>query len=424
MTLHRIAFLAAAFGLLSPIPGFSQDIVIRHVTLLDGRGGAPVLDAWVAAKNNRIQAIGTGVSPSGIIEIDGRGKFLIPGLIDAHVHIGGGRIRLAENIDPDARRAAIISSLHGYLYSGVTTIYDSGNIPEIVFPFREQERTGAIKSPRIYATGGVVAFPGGYGSGPGATVIGSMADFDSLDKHLQYEPDMVKILIDPQGRMGSPQVPIFTQSLLSAVVQRIHDRGILTTAHIPSEAEARLAIESGVDALAHLPARSTMSDDFISYAAEHGTPMATTLAVFSNIARVADEPEMFDTALYEAVLTSEDRSNRKTAERQRYISSGMSSFFSGMLPAMQKNMMSLHDGGVTLALGTDRSVGPATHQELRLLSDSGIPEAEIIRVATLNAAIYIGLEADLGSIEVGKLADMVLLSADPLEDIGCDLSPG
>ncbi len=146
--------------------------------------------------------------------------------------------------------------------------------------------------------------------------------------------------------------------------------------------------------------------------------MATTLAVFSNIARVADEPEMFDTALYEAVLTSEDRSNRKTAERQRYISSGMSSFFSGMLPAMQKNMMSLHDGGVTLALGTDRSVGPATHQELRLLSDSGIPEAEIIRVATLNAAIYIGLEADLGSIEVGKLADMVLLSADPLEDIG------
>ena len=84
---------------------------------------------------------------------------------------------------------------------------------------------------------------------------------------------------------------------------------------------------------------------------------------------------------------------------------------------MQRNLYSLYQGGAILALGTDRSVGPATHQELRLLVDSGLPEADVIRIATLNAAAYLGLDSDLGSIEVGKLADMVLLSADPLEDI-------
>ena len=417
MTLRHIAYFWVTVGFLTAMPSYGQDIVIKHVTLLDGTGSAPFVDVWVATEGDRIQAIGTGAAPSGKVEINGSGKFLIPGLIDAHVHVGGGRLRVAEGTDAEARHTAVVSSLHGYLYSGVTTVFDSGNLADFIFPLRQQERDNEIQSPRIYATGGVVTSLGGYGSGPGATVIGGENDLVVLDQHLDHQPDMVKILLDPQGRRGTPEAPIFTQDLLTKVVQRIHARGIRTTVHIPTEAEARLAIESGIDALAHLPARSDMSDEFVGYATARGIPMATTLAVFSNIARVADNPEMFDAPLYQATLTTADRVKRKTTERQRYMSSGMSSFFSGMLPAMQRNLYSLYQGGAILALGTDRSVGPATHQELRLLVDSGLPEADVIRIATLNAAAYLGLDSDLGSIEVGKLADMVLLSADPLEDI-------
>jgi imidazolonepropionase-like amidohydrolase len=84
---------------------------------------------------------------------------------------------------------------------------------------------------------------------------------------------------------------------------------------------------------------------------------------------------------------------------------------------MQRNIKASHDNGVTLALGTDRSFGPTVHQELELIVESGISPVEAIRMATLNGAIYLGMENDLGSIEVGKLADLVMLSADPTEDV-------
>lgn len=397
----------------------AQSIVIRDVTLLDGTGEAALSDAWVSIADNYILGIGTGNAPDAPLVIDGHGHFLIPGLIDAHVHIGGGRIRTEGDAasEMEARRAAAIPALHGYLYSGVTTVYDSGNFSDFIFPLREEERAGRILSPRIYATGGVVAFPGGYGAGPGATVIGSEADFGQLDTHLDYKPDMVKILLDPQGRRGIPEAPVFPSRLLTKVIERIHDRDIRTTVHIPSEAEAREAIAAGIDALAHLPARTELSDDFIALASAQRVPMATTLAVFSNIARVADDPGMFDTPLYQAVLPRGERTRQQTVERDRYISSGMSDFFARMLPGMQQRLLALYEGGAVLALGTDRSFGPTVHQELSLIVQSGIPPAQVLRMATLNAAIYLGIEDHLGSIQPGKLADMVLLSADLTVDI-------
>ena len=178
-----------------------------------------------------------------------------------------------------------------------------------------------------------------------------------------------------------------------------------------------MAIEAGIDALAHPAARSEMSMDFPRYAAAKGIPISTTLTVFSNIAKVADNPAMFDSPLFRATLPEDERDRQKTSERERYISSGMSSFFARMLPSMQKNIKATYDGGATLALGTDRSFGPTLHQELELIVETGIPPAAALRIATLNAAVYLGMEADLGSIETGKLADMVLLSANPAEDI-------
>ena len=398
----------------------AADLVVSHITLLDGTGGAALENAWVQVTGERISAIGTGSPPSSSTTIDGSGQFLIPGLIDSHVHLGGGRIRaessgVTEEIS--TRRAAAVTSLHGYLYNGVTTVYDSGNFDDFIYPLRAAERAGEIVSPRIFVTGGVVAFPGGYGAGPGSTLIASPDDFSALDRHLDSEPDMVKFILDPQGRRGIPESPTFTLELLRQTIAHVHTRGIRTTVHIPTEKEARLAIEAGIDALAHPPARAELSDAFPAYAREKSIPISTTLTVFGNIARVANNPEMFDTSLYQATLSEKERTRQKTSERERYISSGMSSFFARMLPSMMEHLRAMHEGGAILALGTDRSYGPTVHQELGLLIEAGIPPSDALKMATLNAAIYLGKENELGSIEVGKLADMVILSGNPTVDI-------
>ena len=108
------------------------------------------------------------MAPAGARVIDGAGKFLIPGLIDAHVHLrggnppGGGGGRSATGVTPEQERDGV-RALHSYLYAGVTTIFDAGNRPDFIMSLREKERNGAIVSPRIFATGGTVASPNGHG---------------------------------------------------------------------------------------------------------------------------------------------------------------------------------------------------------------------------------------------------------------------
>ena len=88
-----------------------------------------------------------------------------------------------------------------------------------------------------------------------------------------------------------------------------------------------------------------------------------------------------------------------------------------MTPVAQENVRKLHEAGAIVVLGTDQTLGPATHREMELLAAAGIPAAAIVRMATLNGAVFLGRELDLGSIEVGKLADAVLLTADPTQNV-------
>jgi imidazolonepropionase-like amidohydrolase len=177
-------------------------IAIRGVTLIDGTGRAPLAGATVVIEGNRIREAGRNVDvPAGARTIDGSGKFLIPGLIDAHIHLRGGRgsSRSAADQERDGVRA-----LHSYLYAGVTTVFDAGNRPEYIMDLRTKERAGAIVSPRIFATGGTVASPNGHG-GP-YNVEAWPADRKLLDQHLATKPDLAKIGQDEHGWGTRPQI--------------------------------------------------------------------------------------------------------------------------------------------------------------------------------------------------------------------------
>ncbi len=400
----------------------AQTVSIENVTVIDGTGAPPLPNATVLIEGDRIAAVSAQplVAPSAARRIDGAGKYLIPGLIDTHIHLAGGR----QGMVTEGRRALTmdldtgIETLHGYLYSGVTSLYDSGNHAQFIFRLRADERAGRIVSPRIFATGAVVSFPEGYASGVGAVTVGSWADIAQLDELLAMEPDMVKFILDPQGWGLNTLKPSFPPDLLKRLVRYCQARGVRTTVHVSSEEHALQAMDAGVNALAHVMIRGRINDSFARVVAARRIPLSTTMTVYHNIARIAQEPEMFDAPLFVATLDAAERERQKTTERQRYIRSGMSGMFNVLVPFMRENIAKLYAAGAVLAAGTDRTFGPTLHQELATLVEAGVRPIDAIRMATLNAAVYLGREQDLGSITRGKLADLVLLDADPSVDIG------
>ena len=107
----------------------------------------------------------------------------------------------------------------------------------------------------------------------------------------------------------------------------------------------------------------------------------------------------------------------KTTGHNQYLNIGWGSWFVSTLAYSQANIRRLHEAGAGLALGTDRALGPLVHRELELIVAAGISASDALKIATLNSAIYLGRETELGSLAPGKLADMVLLDADPTADI-------
>jgi imidazolonepropionase-like amidohydrolase len=142
-------------------------------------------------------------------------------------------------------------------------------------------------------------------------------------------------------------------------------------------------------------------------------PTVTTLTIGENYSRLAEHPEYLDQPLYRAALSAEEIATLKSERRKEWQASSWTWWMKLMTPIAQENLRKLHAAGAILTLGTDQTSGPAVHREMELLAAAGIEPAAIIRIATLNGATFLGREADMGSIEVGKLADAVLLSADP-----------
>jgi imidazolonepropionase-like amidohydrolase len=424
MIAHTAARLIGLCGLaMLAVPPAQADVLIKNVTVYDGRSATPVTGASVLVRGERIAEVSTGqISARGARTVDGKGKFLIPGLIDSHIHLRGGQggsVMQGNDRKPAFDRHAGITALHGYLYSGVTAVYDSGNYPDFIFTMRAEERSGKIVSPRIFAAGGTISVPGGYAAGPTALKVENWDQARAeLDRRFSVEkPDMLKLILDRQGLYQNRAVPTMSPETFKQVVQYAQSKGVRSTVHVSAEWDAQTGLDGRVDAFAHPVLRATLNDSFVERLAASKTPVSTTLVVFSNIARVADDPTFFDDPLFKATVAEEELTKQKTEERQRYISSGMAASFKLMMPYAQKNIKRLHDAGVVLALGTDRTLGPTVHQELELLHQAGIPPAELVRIATLNGAQYLGREKEFGSIEPGKLADLVLLTADPGADV-------
>lgn len=407
--------LAAVLLLTSHAPLSGQaSLLFENVTLIDGTGRPAVPNAWVLVEGDRITRVAVREieAPRDSRRIDGSGKFLIPGLMDMHIHLSGGRGRGG----PD--EGAGIRALHGFLYSGFTSVFDAGNNPDYIFGLRTRERAGQMVAPRIFATGGVVTAPGGHGGGAGATLVDEWpGDMPLLDAHIEREPDLVKLTFDEHGWGTRPLIPLLDPGLMAEIGRYFNEHGIRTTVHISHEFRARQAIEAGINTLAHPIIQGPVSDGFVSLMAATKVPMVSTLTIGEGYSRLVEHPEFLDRPIYQAVYEPEVLEQLRTTVRDAYAARTWTTWMKVMTPVAQENLRLIVEAGGVIVLGSDQSTGPASHRELELMVEGGIPALEVIRIGTLNAAIFMGRERELGSIEEGKLADLVLLSADPLEDI-------
>ena len=423
-------FATAAALALTPFPASAERWTFQHVTLIDGTGAPPRQDMTVVVDGGRFVEVipsARAVSPSGRV-IDGRGKYLIPGLMDIHIHLAGSAAGAMPGGAPTVDRNAALQALGSFLYAGVTTVLDVGNNPDNTLPMRADERAGRIMAPHIFATGNLVTYPGSHGTSMAVNVTSWPEARSALQAQFDTQhPDVQKITYDDEGWGSRPLIPILPRDLLEHIIEFYNDHGVRTTVHISNEQRAREAIFSGVDTLAHTPAQGPVTEAFVKLLAAKQLPTASTMTIGDNYSRVHDHPEYLDQPLYVATMTAAARTELKriaaaggeTALKgsPELYRRGWRLYWQTQTPILQDNLRRIDAAGGVVAAGTDASNGAATQRELELLSQAGIPNLHVIKIATYNAARLLGKQDDMGSITEGKIADAVLLNADPIANI-------
>ncbi|SMF60956.1 amidohydrolase family protein [Allosphingosinicella indica] len=442
MKRHAIKFVggiaASAIAIVLAAPAAAEDYIVDNVTLIDGTGQPNQQAMSIGIDKGKI----TFVTPTAVApkvsgqRIDGTGRYLIPGLMDVHIHLQGARggdgrrmvgkdpknpsapIPATAQADAKAARVAGLQALASYLYSGVTTVYDAGNVPEHILGLRADERAGKIQSPRIFATGNLVTYPGSHGDSMAITIDNWSEDKPKLLKYLEEQkPDIVKLTLDEHGWGTRPLITLLPLDLMQEIILEVNRHGIRTTAHTSSELRATEAIFAGIDSLAHPVIQGPISEEFAKLMGAKKVAMATTLTIGEGYSRLVEHPEYLDQPLYRAAYNAAEIGEMRSKTLPAWKERGWTWWMKLMTPIAQENMRMIDAAGGVIAIATDQTLGPAVHREMELLQAAGVPAARIVTIATLNGAKHLGKDDILGSIEPGKLADMVLLSADPTVDI-------
>ena len=375
--------------------------------LIDGTGGPAVDNSVVLVQGDRITAAGPRSRvqiPQAANIVDAAGKSLIPGLVDVHCHL---------NQPADVMRKLLPVALNW----GVTTIRMTGNDkPEIMHVYTEA-REGKFPSPRVYSAGQGFNINGPY---PGAPTLHPATPEEAragVQAHKALNVDFIKIWM-----------PGFTPEIVAAIVDEAKKQGIPIVAHIGNAAQVRQLADLGVTDFMH-EARDGMNPEFIAYAKSKKLSFAPTLGQGQSRWFYYEHPEFlkmdpkFDGFYLRGRAMLEDPARKQEIIGAADFADVKQRFKDNNYPFIK--MMS--DAGVRLVTGTDcgaeasqtTPVGHTTHREVAMFVEAGVAPLAALRDATLDAARVLERTEtpSYGSIQGGKVADLVLLDGDPTADI-------
>jgi imidazolonepropionase-like amidohydrolase len=421
-----------AFLLLQTAGSFGRNqvvTVISGATLIDGTGRPPVAGVVVIIGNDRIaelRPLGSFAIPQGARVIDGTGKFILPGLIDTHVHlemIGLADIGElpAEWSTKDQLRKLIAISARLDLISGFTTVRDLGST-EAVLKIRDRINSGELCGPRILAAGMQLVKKSGE------------AHLDEM--FTEYDgPESAGAKVRLLSGMGVDVIkirlthmrPVPSLDEVRAIVDEAHRLGLRATVHtdVPADDLVALAIDAGADGIEHnAPLRSHDAQTLTRMAQKHMSLMAGAGAFYLQRIDSAGLIDTFDQAqsrLFPAAVLAALRAGLGSLHEQTRQMKQAGWDAAQRQASFSQELRRARRAGVLVVFGTDcGAYGIIPGEQYKALygeTRMGASAMEAILMATRDAAIALGRANELGTIEPGKLADMIIVNADPLADL-------
>ncbi len=386
--------------------------LIRNGTLIDGTGKVPLPNAGLLIKDNRIRAVGAADSLSlpnqATTEIDAGGGYILPGFIDTHVHLMLEGVNIARDmVTPFSMRFFnAVKYMKNTVNAGVTSVRDAGGADAGV---KQAVESGVVLGPRMQISISVLTITGGHGDGwmrsgnefdlfpaypgfPASRVDGVDDCRRKVREVLRAGADIIKIC-STGGVLSPTDHPEFTQfspeELEVIVREAAYRRGVKVMAHAQGAEGIKNAVRAGIHSIEH---GIFLDDEAIELMFKHGTFLVPTLLAPLAVLEVGEKGGMPEYGI------------RKSKE---------------VIEIHSESITRAHKAGVKIAMGTDAGVMPhgTNLRELGLMVDIGMTPMEAIIATTKIAAQCLGWENEVGTLEAGKLADVVIVKTNPIQDI-------
>ena len=410
-TAPRILFasLIATICLAGAIAGQapSNTIALVGARVIDGTGAAPIANATVLISNGRIERIGPSASlkvPAGATRIDVAGKTIIPGLVNAHGHLGHGDPKLPVYDQ-------IIQQLQLYPKFGVTTVYALGDDGVQSVRVSEENNKGPLTRARLFVSG---ARATGNTPEEARKVI--------ADRHALR----VNIIKTGVGEGSNAPGQDMRSEAYTALIDEAHKRKLRVAAHLVNLADAKGLVNAGLDIIAHSIRDQDVDAAFIAELKRRNVGYIPTLTRDLSVFQYESTPDYINDPFFlrgmpnyaaqiarvkDPALHAKIKANPGTQVSKRQLEQGM------------RNLKLLSDAGVMIAMGTDSGTGTGRWQgyfeqvEMELMVKAGMTPMQALVASTGNAAKVMHIDNEVGTLQPGKRADFVVLTADPLADI-------
>lgn len=370
--------------------------LIKNALIIDGKGGGPRTGS-ICISDNKIEKIllNEATDTSGYDKIvDAAGKTAIPGLINCHVHLGMNAGAHPMNALASASQLEVlmqgIESSRKVIKKGITTVRDCGAKGFEILLLRDHIKKGTVIGPRILG-GQAIKITGGHYIG--RVVDGPIEAKKAAREQIHAGVDFIKLMASgglgrPNEEPGAPELDV---EEMKAAINEGKKHGLKSAAHAHGKESMLNAIEAGIDTVEHA---TFMDDEVIEKILEKNLIVVPTFQPYYQISTLGVE-----------------------AGLAKYMVESAKAVYEEKLPRFQKALKA----GVKIAFGTDAGAPYTPHEDVvtesKIMNEMGMSPMDIIGSCTMNAAEALGLEKDLGSLEEGKLADVVLLNSNPLEKI-------